>query len=100
MTHSEDRPIPTSVIEVLRRPVESAEYTSHDLERELRRHGALASMGSRRGLLRLRASWCRWCSGLALVMTGPAGVLALTCRPFAAAMLESADRAGSDLIGV
>jgi len=31
---------------VLRRPLEPKQYTSHQLERELRRHGALASMGS------------------------------------------------------
>ena len=31
---------------MLQRPVETREYSSHALERELRRHGALASMGS------------------------------------------------------
>ena len=31
---------------MLRRPLEPKEYTSHALERELRRHGVLASMGS------------------------------------------------------
>jgi putative transposase len=32
-------------------------------------------------------------------MTGPAGVLALTCRPQAVAFAEAAGRVGSDLIG-
>ena len=39
------------------------------------------------------------CGGLTLVMTGPAGALALTCRPSQQRRYEPAGRAGSDLIG-
>jgi hypothetical protein len=43
--HPAGRPINTSILEVLRRPVESAEYTSQAFESACRRLGVLQSMG-------------------------------------------------------
>ena len=44
--HPAGLPIATSSIEVLRRPHESAQYTSHDFAQVLDDHGVLASIGS------------------------------------------------------
>jgi len=44
--HPAGLPIHTSTIEVLRRPVESTQYTSIDSSQELNDHGVLASVGS------------------------------------------------------
>jgi HTH-like domain len=52
------------------------------------RRGRGRRVGGQQGRqLRLRGSWCCCCGGLTLVATGPAGALALTCRPSAAAAL-------------
>ena len=42
---------------------------------------------------------CATARGLTLAMTGPAGVLAMTCRPRVVAFAKAAGRVGSDLIG-
>jgi putative transposase len=44
--HPAGRPIATPHVEVLRRPVESAQYTSFDYTQTLADHGVLASVGS------------------------------------------------------
>jgi hypothetical protein len=44
--HPAGRPMNTSTIKVLRRPVESTQYTSIDFGRALRTSGVVASMGS------------------------------------------------------
>ena len=46
MTHSTDRPIPTSTIEVVQRPVESAQYTSIAFTDRLVDAGIDPSVGS------------------------------------------------------
>lgn len=58
-----------------------AQYTAIRYAERLIDVGVIASIGTVGDSYDCEHHWCRCCCGLTLVTTGPAGALALTCRP-------------------
>jgi len=77
----------------------SDQYTSAEFHQYCQRIRVKTSVGRTGVCWDCEDRGCAAARGLTLAMTGPAGVLALTCRPRAVAFAEAAGRVGSDLIG-
>ena len=75
------------------------QYTSAEFHQYCQRIRVRTSVGRTGVCWDCEDRECATARGLTLAMTGPAGVLALTCRPRVVAFAKAAGRVGSDLIG-